>query len=211
MAEEVRRSWLPPTAPPTQTLRVLDLNGVWPSPDVLRELLVPAGQEIRSGSHGLVALAVGAGNLSLRRMIEAVATQERLPLYVSWSAEPQEVAEAEPAGDLTATERETLDTVVSMGGRVASSDLARRLKLNPTAAGNRLVNLVTKGYLRRQSRPGRDGDVFIDPRFASPEQSLEAVLAAAREALSPEAFAATERLLRRTADDGADEPPQVAV
>lgn len=189
----------------------MDLNSVWPSPDVLRELLVPAGQEVRSGSHGLVALAIGAGNVSLRQLIEAMATREQLPLYISWSAEPQQVAEAVPAGDLTATERETLDTVVLMGGRVAAADLARRLNLNSTTAGNRLVNLVTKGYLRRQSRPGREGDLFIDPRFASPEQSLEAVLSAAREALSPEAFAATEQLLRHAADEGADEPAAPAV
>ncbi|MGH7642428.1 MAG: helix-turn-helix domain-containing protein [Candidatus Dormibacteria bacterium] len=206
LAEEVRRDWLPPTASESPTLRVLDLNSVWPSSDVLTDLLVPAGQAVRAGGHGFVALQVAAGNVGLRRLIEALATQEQLPLYISWSAAPKQVAEAVPAGDLTATERETLDTVVSMGGRVAASDLARRLDLNSTAAGNRLVKLVAKGYLRRQSRPGRGGDLFIDPRFASPAQSLEGVLAAARDALPPEALAATEQLLRRAADEVDAEP-----
>jgi MarR family len=198
IAEEVGRRWLPPTVSRTPILFVLDLNSVSPSSDVLEELLVRAGQEVRARGHGFAALAVSTANASLRRLIEALAAREGLPLYISASVEPNRVFEAEPAGDLTATERETLEAVVAMGGQASASDLARRLELNNTAAGNRLTNLVVKGYLKRQSRPGRDGDLFIDPRFLSSGQSVESVLAAAREALSPDDFARTERLLRQS-------------
>ena len=128
----------------------------------------------------------------------AVAAQEDLPLYLSLSASPVEIASAEPAGDLTPTERQTLDALVSMGGRVSVADLARRLDLNHTAAGNRLGSLAAKGYLSRQSRPGRDGDLYVDPRFLTPHQALDAVLAAAKEALSVDEADRLERLLRRS-------------
>jgi hypothetical protein len=195
-AEEFRKHWLPPTAVSTPTLYMLDLNGVWPSSEVLEEVLMRVAHDIKAGIHGPATLAVSTGNSSLRRQIEALASREGVPLYVSDSAEPIGVIAAEPAGDLTATDRETLQTVTAMGGRVAAADVARRLGLNNTAASNRLTNLAAKGYLKRQSRPGRDGDMFVDPRFLSPEQTIAAVLAAAEEALSPDEFARTARLLR---------------
>ena len=49
----------------------------------------------------------------------------------------------------------------------AASDLADRAGIEATAAGNRLVNLVRKGYVYRWERPRREGDLFVDPRLAS--------------------------------------------
>jgi hypothetical protein len=197
LAEAVRQQWIPATTPSSPTLFVLDLNMVSPSPDVL-EALVGAGRDLKASGRGLASLAISTGNAGLRRMIEALAAKEHLPLYVSTSSEPEMLAKAEPTATLTATERETLDTVVEIGGRVTAADLARRLNLNRTAATNRLVAVVAKGVLRRQSRPGRDGDLFIDPRFPNPARALDQMLDAAREALLPEDFANTEKLLRGT-------------
>ena len=197
-AGEFRRHSFPPTAVSTPTLYVLDLNGVWPSSEVLEEVLVRVAHDIKAGIHGPAALAVSTGNSSLRRQIEALASREGVPVYLSDSSEPIGVVAAEPAGDLTATDRETLETVTAMGGRVAAADVAHRLELNNTTASNRLTSLAAKGYLKRERRPGRDGDMFVDPRFLSPAQTIDAVLAAAEEALSPEEFERTARLLRRS-------------
>jgi hypothetical protein len=200
-AGEFRRTWFPPTAVASPTFFVLDFGEVWPSPDVLEEVVIRLGQEIKAGAHGLATLAVSTPNSSLRRALMAVAAQEDLPLYLALSPSPAEIAAAEPAGDLTATDRQTLDAVVSMGGRISAADLARRLDLNHTAAGNRLASLAVKGYLSRQSRPGREGDLYVDPRFLTPQQAIDAVLAAARDAVPSDEFERLERLLRRSAHE----------
>lgn len=197
LAEVVRQQWMPATSLNSPTLFVLDLNMVTPSADVLEEL-VRAGREVKARSHGLASLAISTGNAGLRRMIEALAAREHVAIYVSSSAEPEMLARAEPTAVLSATERETLQAVVEMGGRVTAADIARRLGLTRTAATNRLVAVVSKGALKRQSRPGREGDMFIDPRFPSPTRTVNQMLDAAREVLPPEDYARTEKLLRRT-------------
>jgi predicted transcriptional regulator len=71
---------------------------------------------------------------------------------------------AEPAGALTAKDRETLNFVLRAGGTVTASELAEQLSVEQTTAGNRLVALHKKGFLQRISRPHPSGDQFIDPR-----------------------------------------------
>ena len=80
---------------------------------------------------------------------------------------PDDLDSARPIGDLTATERSTLELLKDVGGRATASDPADRAGIEATAAGNCLVNLVRKGYVYRCERPRREGDLFVDPRLAS--------------------------------------------
>ncbi len=47
--------------------------------------------------------------------------------------------------------------------RLYPPQLARAISIEPTAAGNRLVNLERKGYVYRISRARRQDDLFIGP------------------------------------------------
>jgi predicted ArsR family transcriptional regulator len=130
--------------------------------------------------------------------VELLATTNSLPIYVTSSTAHLEVAEAEPASQLTATERQTLAAVSALGGRVRAAELAERLHLQHTAAVNRLASLAAKGYLYRQSQPGRSGDVFVDPRHPSVGQTLDGLLAEARHDLPPEDYKRVEEILLRS-------------
>ena len=80
---------------------------------------------------------------------------------------PLDLQQATPIGSLTSTEISTLDTVVMLGGHVTASALAETAGIRPSAATNRLVNLDREGYLLRQPRGRRDGDLYIEPRSAT--------------------------------------------
>ena len=54
-----------------------------------------------------------------------------------------------------------------LGGQVTASRLAETEGIKPSAAINRLVNLDREGYLVRQLRGRREGDVYIEPRSAT--------------------------------------------
>ena len=71
---------------------------------------------------------------------------------------------AEPAGDLTIKDREILEVVLKAGGTMTATELAQRLQIEQTTAGNRLIALNKKGYLQRIERPHPIGDQFVDPR-----------------------------------------------
>jgi hypothetical protein len=178
---------------------VVDLTDVQPTVDVVSEYLLPLAQDIKLGKYGQSSsLVVSTRNENVRRFVELLAVQHSLPIYLAHSTSPLELAEAHPAGRITATEQETLDAVEALGGRVEASQVAARLKLQHTAATNRLVALGGKGYLYRVSRPGRAGDLFIDPRVPSLEYSVTNVLTALKETTSKEEYERAERLLRRT-------------
>ena len=71
---------------------------------------------------------------------------------------------AEPVGALTTSDHETLEHVFEAGGTVNGGDLAERVGIEKTAAGNRLVSLQKKGFVQRVERPHPVGDLFVDPR-----------------------------------------------
>ena len=50
---------------------------------------------------------------------------------------------------------------------MTASKLAAEEGIKPSAATNRLVNLDRVGYLVRQPRGRREGDVYIEPRSAT--------------------------------------------
>ena len=144
---------------------VLDLAGSAFTPSALQELILPLAQRIRGGEHGAVRLVVSTSDPGVRDFISYMAQVHQLPLYLSSS--PSNLCEGTPIGDLTNTERSTLDTIVALGGQVTASRLAAAESLKPSAATNRLVNLDREGYLFRQPRGRREGDVYIEPRSAT--------------------------------------------
>ena len=50
---------------------------------------------------------------------------------------------------------------------MTASSLAATESIKPGAATNRLVNLDREGYLVRQPRGRREGDLYIEPRSAT--------------------------------------------
>ena len=144
---------------------VLDLAGIAFTPSALQELVLPLAQRIRGGEHGTVCLVISTADPGVGDFIRYMALAHQLPLYLSSS--PFDLREGTPVGDLTRTGRSTLDTIVVLGGQVTASRLAETEGINPSAATNRLVNLDREGYLVRQPRGRREGDVYIEPRSAT--------------------------------------------
>ena len=141
---------------------VLDLAGIAFTPSALQELVLPLAQRIRGGEHGTVCLVISTADPGVGDFIRYMAQAHQLPLYLSTS--PFDLREGTPLGDLTRMGRSTLDTIVVLGGQVTASRLAETEGINPSAATNRLVNLDREGYLVRQPRGRREGDVYIEPR-----------------------------------------------
>ena len=144
---------------------VLDLAGISFTPGALQELVLPLAQRIRGGEHGTLCLVISTADPGVADFIQYMAQVHQLPLYLSPS--PFDLRAGAPVGDLTSTERDTLDTVNVLGGQVTASRLAETEGIAPSAATNRLVNLGREGYLVRQQRGRREGDVYHEPRSAT--------------------------------------------
>lgn len=194
-AAAMREADFPATAFAGPTTFVLDLRGATPTPGVLLEYLVPLAQAIRGGLYGNVKLVVCTQDSAVAQLITLVAGAYALPLFVAPA--PDRLAEAEPVGELTATDRATLAAIVRAGGRVSASQLARAASIEATAANNRLTNLERKGYVYRVNRPGREGDVYADPRVPDPQQALSSILQGMSEVLPPEEYARAAARMRQ--------------
>ena len=144
---------------------VLDLAGVTFTPSALQELVLPLAQRIRGGEYGTVRLVISTADPGVRDSIRYMAQAHQLPVYLSDS--PFNLRDGVPVGDLTDTARGTLDTIIVLGGQVTASSLAVTEGIKPSAAANRLANLDREGYLVRQPRGRREGDVYIEPRSAT--------------------------------------------
>ena len=144
---------------------VLDLGGSAFTPLALQELILPLAQRIRGGEYGVMRLVISTSDPGVGNYIRYMAQALELPLYLSPS--PSNLWEGHPVGGLTETERGTLDTIIAFGGRVTASSLAAIEGIRPSAATNRLVKLDREGYLLRQPRGRRDGDIYIEPRSAT--------------------------------------------
>ena len=156
---------------------VIDLGGSAFTPSALQELILPLAQRIRGGEYGTVRLVIRTDDPGVGDFIRYVAQAHQLPLYLSDSLSNL-LWEGTPAGNLTSTERGTLDTIVELGGRVTASRLADAESIRPSAATNRLANLDRSGYLIRQARGRREGDVYIEPRSSTASPLLEGPLVA---------------------------------
>ena len=148
----------------TQVL-ILDLAGIAFTPSSLQELVLPLAQRIRGGEHGTVRLVISTTDPGVADFIRYMAQAHQLPLYLSQS--PFDLREGTPVGDLTKTAKNTLDTIVVLGGQVTASRLAATEGIKPSAAANRLANLDRDGYLVRQARGRREGDVYLEPRSST--------------------------------------------
>ena len=144
---------------------VLDLAGIAFTPAALQELILPLAQRIRGGEHGMVCLIICTTDPGVRDFISYMAQVHQLPLYLTHS--PFDLREGTPVGDLTKTETSTLNAIHEMGGQVTASSLAVTEGIKPSAAANRLVNLDREGYLVRQPRGRREGDLYVEPRSAT--------------------------------------------
>lgn len=94
------------------------------------------------------------------------------------------------------------EAIAEMGGRVTAPALAKRLRLQHTAALNRLTPLVDKGFLYRKRRAGRIPDLFCDPRFPDAAEVAERMLDATQTELpeAEQAAFADQLRSRRAAD-----------
>jgi len=174
------------------TVVTLDLAGWEPSVPALVELIVPLAQGARSRSLGPLALVVCTDDPSTRDVLRALAETYDLALFVAPAVD--RLGEAEPFGLLTETERETLAVMQRLGGSVSVAKFADATGLAPTAATNRLVSVVQKGFLQKVERPRPAGAKYLDPRAALviDEAAGEQLPAAARREL--EIFAAVAGL-----------------
>ena len=210
VAETSRKDVAPPTSPKAPIMYMVDLTGVQPTVDVLEAYLLPLAQDMKLGRYGQSSLVVSTQSPSVSRFVELLASHYDLPIYLAQSTSPMELSSAHPAGQLTATEEETLNAVMAQGGGVSAGELARQMEppLRHTAALNRLVSLAARGYLHRETLPGRTPDLFIDPRVPALEESVKNVLAAAKASLSAKDYERTERLLRRTLEAASTPEPE---
>jgi hypothetical protein len=143
-------------------LGVLHIGAARPVPGVLRNLVVTVGEDVKAGRYGSCSLFISSEDEDTRNVIGDVAASRNVALFVCASFDGLE--NAEPAGALTARDRETLDLVSEAGGTTTALSLAERVSIGKTAAGNRLASLHRKGYLQRVVQPHPAGDLFVDPR-----------------------------------------------
>jgi DNA-binding MarR family transcriptional regulator len=162
-------------------LYVLDFNDVVPTVQVLDRTLQHFAAGIRSGFYGASAVVVSCQSLPVRRWVELWAAAENLPIYLSQSTTSLSLIQAQPAMQLSATERATLKSVLDAGGSVTAPEIARTSGLKPSAAINRLNTLEGKGLLFRQTQTGKRPDVYVDFRAASIEYASSAMSAQAED------------------------------
>ena len=143
-------------------LGVFLLGAARPTPGVLRTLVVTVGEDVKAGRYGSFSLFICSEDEDTRSVIGDVAASRNVALFVCSSS--ADLKDAEPAGALTANDRETLRQVSQAGGTVTALGLAEQVRIQKTAAGNRLVSLQKKGYLQRVEQPHPAGDLFVDPR-----------------------------------------------
>jgi hypothetical protein len=141
---------------------ILDLAKLRPTPVVLRDVIVAIGEDVRAGRYGNFTFVVSSEDDATRSVVSDIAFAKDVAIFVSSS--PNHLEQAEPVGDLTVKDRETLGLVLKAGGTVTAAELAEKLGIEQTTAGNRLIALNKKGYLQRLQRPHPVGDQFLDAR-----------------------------------------------
>lgn len=182
MARECQAGVPQPTEAPIMVL--LDLQDVHPTAEALEACILPLAQGVKGGRFPESVIVVATLNPSVRRVVGWMASNFELPMFVSNSTAHIDLASAEPVGNLSATERETLETVAELGGRVSARQLADQQDpaLGYTAAFMRLATLAKKGYLRRERQSGKRGELFTDPRMLGQRQFVETFVSAASDA-----------------------------
>jgi hypothetical protein len=158
----VQRFMLPKNRQHGPMIGILHLGALRPTPQVLHSVIVTIGEDVRAGRYGNFTFIVSSEDDATRNVVSDIASAQGLPIFISTSS--TKLDKAEPVGDLTAKDRETLCFVLGAGGTVTSGQFAEQLGIEQTTAGNRLTALHKKGYLQRIERPHPIGDQFIDSR-----------------------------------------------
>ncbi|HEX8817018.1 MAG TPA: hypothetical protein VF753_16095 [Terriglobales bacterium] len=109
----------------------------------MRDAIVTIGEDIRAGRYGNFSFVVSSEDTPTREVVSDIASAQGLPIFVSTS--PTHLEKAEAVGDLTAKDKETLTVVLRAGGTVTAMELAGKLGVEQTTAGNRLIALNKKG------------------------------------------------------------------
>lgn len=161
-AVRLRDLYFPPTAVAQPTVAILDLTGMFPTPGVLEDFVLPIAQGIRGGIYGDLILVVRTHDPAIANYFEYLGEARNLTLIVAPSL--AQSTRAHPVGDLTRTDEETLTLIIGMGGTITAAELAGQIGIEPTAAGNRLVNLARKHVIYQFTQPSREGNVYVDPR-----------------------------------------------
>jgi hypothetical protein len=167
-AEQVIRRFMPRDRRHGPMVGIVHLGAVRPTPNVLRDVVITIGEDANAGRYGEFTFVVSSEDEATRNVIRDVASAQDVAMFVS--SLPFVLEDAEPVGALTAKDRETMDLVLTAGGTVTAAEFARRVGIEQTTAGNRLVSLHKKGYLQRVERPHPIGDLFMDPRSVRFEQ-----------------------------------------
>lgn len=154
-----------PTGARVPTVLVVNLEGRFPSADIVLDLVVRLGREVASGRHGEMSLVLATPDPALGSVVRALAEANDVPLFLAPSVD--EIELAEPVGRLTAADLETLRVLSELGGRASVANVAKAAAIDHTAAGNRLAALDKKQLVLRVDRPRRQGNVYLDPRIAS--------------------------------------------
>ena len=161
-ADQVIHRFMPPDRRHGPMLGVLHIGAARPTPGVLRNMVVSVGEDVKAGRYGDFTLFICSEDEDTRSVVGDIAASNNVAMFVCSS--PIDLEHAEPVGVLTAKDHETLRLVSEAGGTVTALGFSNRLRIEKTAAGNRLVSLHRKGYLQRVERPHPAGDLFVDPR-----------------------------------------------
>jgi hypothetical protein len=162
---QFRDALIKPSGVSEPTVLVVNLDGRFPTPSVLVELILPLAQAAKSGVSGPIVLVVCTQDEGVRVILRALAESHQLAMFIARS--PKDLDDAEPVGPLTATDLETLEILHKLGGRATGATFANAANLEPNAATNRLVGVLNKGFVQRVDRPRRQGQLFLDPRAAA--------------------------------------------
>jgi HPt (histidine-containing phosphotransfer) domain-containing protein len=160
--------WIRASGVREPTVLAINLEGRFATPAALIELVAPLAQSVSSGQYGQLALVFCTPDEATKAVLAALAEAHGATFFIANSIE--ELREAEPAGPLTAGERETLRMLRELGGRTTASVFAAEASLEPSAANNRLVNVSEKGLVQWQDRPRPEGKLYFDPRTAIPAE-----------------------------------------
>lgn len=161
-AHEVLRRFMPAGRKHPPMIGFIDFQDTRPTPPVLRQIVVDLAEDVRVGRYGNCSLVYCSQDEDTRSVIEDIAESQNIVLFLC--STPKDLRYAEPVGDLTMTDVETLELVLKTGGTVNAQGLAAEARIEKTAAGNRLTSLQKKGYVFRVERPHPSGDLYVDAR-----------------------------------------------
>ncbi len=165
---EYRDALVAPSGTEEPTVLALNLEGRFPTPGVLTELVIPLAKAANSRRFGPIILVICTPDEATRTVLRALAETSNVTFYVAHSS--KDLSAAEPVGSLTQSDFDTLDILRRLGGRATVSAFSSMSGLAASAATNRLVGVLNKGLIERVDRPRDRGNLFLDPRAAIPSE-----------------------------------------